>query len=576
MSEHAKGPARTVISQIGDARRKRTAPLILELDLTTPLVERAPQDPVSAVMGRGATPVRDVLDGLRRASGDERVRALVVKLGGQQSSLNLARAQELRDAIGRFREHDKLTVAWAETFGELGGGTVPYYLATSCERIWVQPSGDVCPTGVATQVPFLRDVLDKSGVEPQFAQRHEYKNAANIFTERGFTDAHREATTRLIGSAMDQVVAGIADRRGLEHDAVKAVIDRAPLAASEALEAGLIDRLGYRDEVYDDIKAAVGSDAVLQYVGRYRRSKVGKLSTRLGRGRRDAIAVIDVDGAIHLGKSRRNPLAGSSTGSDTIAGALRAAVADDTVKAVVLRVASPGGSYVASDTIWRQVGLAREAGTPVVVSMSEVAASGGYFVSMGADTIIAEPGTITGSIGVLGGKLVLNQLVERLGVRHDHVAAGDHALMFSPVAAFSDDEWGRLNALLDRIYEDFTAKVAEGRGLAPDHVHEIARGRVWTGADAKEQGLVDELGGLPLAIEIAKERAELPPTADPEIRTLPRRPLMSRFVPPESSEDAAATPSAQLGWGRFADLAVHLGLPAHGPLTLPGNWHLTG
>jgi protease-4 len=207
--------------------------------------------------------------------------------------------------------------------------------------------------------------------------------------------------------------------------------------------------------------------------------------------------------------------------------------------------------------------------------MADVAASGGYYVAMGADVIVAEPGTITGSIGVVAGKAVAERLVDRLGIRHDHVAAGDHALMFSPLHPYTNDEWAGLNAWLDRVYDDFTAKVAEGRRLPTDRVHEVARGRVWTGADAKERGLVDELGGLGVAIELAKDRAGLPPSAEPELRTFPHRPLVARLAPPQSSDDAAAASVWTQGWGPFADLAARAGLPAYGPLTLVGDWRLT-
>ena len=236
-----------------------------------------------------------------------------------------------------------------------------------------------------------------------------------------------------------------------------------------------------------------------------------------------------------------------------------------------MRVASPGGSYVASDAIWRQVALTRDAGKPVVVSMGDVAASGGYFVSMGADVIVAEPGTLTGSIGVVAGKQVVDGLIRRLGIGLDGVAEGKHAQMFSSLQGFSDDEWERLNAWLDRIYDDFTSKVAAGRGVAADRLDELARGRVWTGADAKQHGLVDELGGLGTALELAKERGGLPASAEIEPRLYPRVPMISRLRPPQSSEDPAAA-SARLGvegWGPFADLAMRLGLSGYGPLMLP-------
>lgn len=566
-----------VTDQIEEAMRRRSANLILELDLTEPLVEGVPQDPVSAMRSRRKTSLRTVLDGLRRAGGDPRVRALVVKVGGTRSTPPPAQAQELREAVEEFRGHGKLAVAWAETFGEFGNGSVPFYLATGFDEVWLQPSGDVCLTGVAAEVPFLRGVLDKAGVTPQIAQRSEYKNAANTLTERGFTDAHREATERLVQSVMEQLVAGIATGRSLDVSDVRALADRAPLFAPEALEAGLVDRLGYRDEVYAAVRDRIGTDAILQYVGRYSRSKVTELSQRFTKPPEPELALVHVTGPIHLGRSGRRPLSGPSAGSDTVAAALRSATKSKDVKAIVLRVASPGGSYIASDAIWREVALARQAGKPVVVSMSDVAASGGYFVSMGADAIVAEPTTITGSIGVVAGKPVIGDLGERFGIDHEGVAGARHGLMFSLVQEFTEDEWERLNAWLDRIYDDFVTKVADGRKLPVDRIHDIARGRVWTGADAHEHGLVDELGGLRAAVDVAKERAGLPPAAEPVLHAYPRMPLAARLRPAQSSEDVAAS-SGQVrldAWGTFANLAAHLGFPAHGPLTLPTELHLT-
>jgi protease-4 len=521
------------------------------------------------------------------------VRALVARVGGGRSPLGLARAQELRDAIGAFRSHGKLAVAWAETFGELGRGSVPYYLATAFDEVWLQPSGDVGLTGIAAEVPFLRGALDKAGITPELAQRHEYKNAANTFTERGFTAAHREATEHLVRSVTDQLVAGIAAGRNLDASRVRALIDQAPpLFARDALDAGLVDRLGYRDEVYAAVRDHVGADAVLQHLARYARSKrasrrdrLGGVEAMRGRGRgraglaqrvarpsREALALVHVTGPIHLGRSGRQPFTRGSAGSDTVTSALRAATKAQDVKAIVLRVSSPGGSYVASDAIWRQVALTRQAGKPVVVSMGDVAASGGYFVSMGADVIVAEPATLTGSIGVVAGKPVIGHLVDRLGIGHEGVAAARHGLMFSMLRGFSEEQWQRLNAWLDRIYDDFVAKVAEGRGLPAERAGEVARGRVWTGADAKQHGLVDELGGLDAAIDVAKERAGLPPSAEPGLVAYPKVSLATRLRPPSSSEDPAAA-SARLhmeGWGSYAELAERLALPAYGPLTLPG------
>ncbi|MGH9212532.1 MAG: signal peptide peptidase SppA [Acidimicrobiales bacterium] len=579
MAYRAKSLTDQVVEKIDEQRRRRSGDLILELDLTEPLVEEVPHDPVSAVLARRKTPRHVVLEGLRRAGNDPRVRALVVKLGGARPGLALATAQELRDAVRALRDNDKLTIAWAETFGEVDRGSVPYYLASAFDEVWLQPSGDLCVNGVAVEVPFLRGALDKLGVTPEVAQRHEYKNAANVFTEREFTAAHREATERLVESATEQLVSGIAAGRDLDPADVRVLADRAPLFAPEALEAGLVDHLGYRDEVYAAVRDRFGDDAVLRFVGRYSRdgrSKLTALSHRVMQRERQAVAVIHVTGPIHLGRRGRQPLARDNAGSETVTAALRSATEAQDVKAIVLRVNSPGGSYVASDSIWRQVQLTREAGKPVVASMGDVAASGGYYVSMGADVVVAEPGTITGSIGVLSGKAVIDGLVDRLGIGHEGVAGTRHGLMFSPLRRFSDDEWQRLNAWLDRIYDDFVTKVAAGRRLPPDHVQEVARGRVWTGADAQDRGLVDELGGLGAAIDLARERAALPPSDEPEIVAYPRTPLVTRLRPPTSSEDpAAATAQVRVdAWGTFGDLASHLGLPAHGPLMLPGDIRL--
>jgi protease-4 len=558
-----------VVDLIKDARERRNAPLILELDLTEGIVEAAPADPLSAVLSMRRTHLRDVLDGLRRARTDPRVRALIVKI---TSGVGLAMAQELRDAVRAFRDTGKLAVAWAETFGETGHGTVPYYLATVFERIYLQPSGDVGLTGVSLEEPFFKDALDKVGVAPRFAQRHEYKTMANTFMQRSYTPEHEEMSGRLVSSIGEQITAGIAEARGLTEDRVRELIDRAPLLGAEALEAGLVDRLGYRDEVYADVHEKAGADAQLRYVARYNRSRT--LAPRLPRARQDTVALIQGHGQIRLGRSGRSPVPGQAgaMGSDTIGAAFRAAVRDDRVKAIVFRVNSPGGSAVASDAIWREVVLARKAGKPVIVSMGDLAASGGYYVSMAADTIVAQPGTLTGSIGVVVGKPIVNGLLDRLGIGLGSVEDGAHARMFSTTRDFTDSEWERINSSLDRIYDDFTAKVAEGRNMTREQVHELARGRVWTGADARLHGLVDELGGLDFAFDVARGKAGL--AADAPVRIFPHSSPLDRLRPPECSEDRTAAGARLDAWGPLAGLATRLGLPAAGPLTLPGSWDI--
>ncbi|WP_204286845.1 signal peptide peptidase SppA [Microbispora amethystogenes] len=557
--------SRTIVETVAKLRQRRTGPLVLELDLTEGLSEGPPADPVTALLSMRKPRLAEVLSGLRRARKDPRVTALIVKIGG--NPLGLGMVQELREAVVKLRAAGKPTVAFAETFGEFGAGTVPYYLASAFERVYLQPSGDVGLTGVALEQRFLRDALARAGVEYQLGQRHEYKTAANMFTQNHMTDAHRESAARIAESVTEQITAGIAEARRLTPERVRELIDQGPFIGAEAVEAGLVDGLKYRDEVYAE---TVEDGAHLLYVSRYAKSA---LSGKLPHPGADTVALVHGTGMIRLGRSGRSPLGGGGAmGSDTVCAALRAARRDDKVKAIVFRVDSPGGSYVASDAIWREVVLAREAGKPVIVSMGDLAASGGYFVSMAADVIVAQPGTLTGSIGVFGGKPVVGELLGKLGVATESVAEGANAGMFSPTTAFSETQWERVNAWLDRIYDDFVGKVADGRGLSRERAHELAKGRVWTGADARAAGLADELGGLEDALAMARRRAGLP-TAAP-VRTYPRMHPLERLRPAESSEDrSAAISRIRLeAWGPLARLAGELGLPAYGPLALPGYW----
>lgn len=548
--------------------------LVLELDLSTPPHDR-PADPWGRVWGRAAPTLGSIVAGLERAGGDRRVRALVVKLGG--TGWHLARAQELREAVLRFRRRSgRPAVAWAESFGDFTGGSIAYLLATGFDQIWLQPSGDLGLTGVAVEVDFLAGTLERLGVEPQLGQRYEYKSAADRVTRRGFTPAHREAVARLAASAAEQIVDGVAQARDLPVERVRELVDAAPLSAADALAAGLVDRLGYRDEVYDDVRRRAGAGGQLLFLARYAQTRL-PVAARWRHRNAPRIALVEAHGTIHSGRSRSGRPGRPSIGSDTVAAALRAAVAAGPA-AVVLRIDSPGGSAVASDVIWRAVTRVRAAGLPVVASMGAVAASGGYFAAMGADAIVAQPGTLTGSIGVFGGKAVLTGLLARLGVDHDAVSEGRHARMFSTRRGFTGEERELLEQWLDRIYTDFTGKVAQSRGLTDTEVDRVARGRVWTGADASRCGLVDDLGGVRRAVEVACARVGADPDRVRLVR-MPHRRVVDRLHRPRSSEDPAA---AAAGWGGFSEwgsvggLARRLGLPATGPLLLPDDVRLLG
>ena len=557
-----------IARRLAELCRHRTAPYLLELDLTQPVREERPTDPLGRLQSRRRAVLPAVLEAINDAATDPKVCGLIAKVGSR--SMGYAQAQDLRAAIAGFRSAGKPAIAWSETFGELAAAAVPYYLAAAFDTIWLQPSGEVGLVGISAGSVFVAEALDKAGVRRQFGARHEYKSAANILLERSYSEPQREATGRVVASLFEQVVSGVALGRQLDAQVVRDLVDRGPLPAREAHEAKLVDHLGYRDQVYADARRRTNPDAQLLFVHRYRRRQ--PITRRVGRAvnrRREVVALVTGSGPIRLGRSAHGPFLATAMGSDTVGAALRAAAKDKRVKAVVFRVNSPGGSYVASDTIWREVSRVREAGKPVVVSMGDVAASGGYFVSAPADIIVAQPGTLTGSIGVLGGKVSFADLFGRLGITHDAISEGRHARMMSVFDEFTEEEFQQLSSWLDRVYDDFVAKVAEGRRMTVPAVHEAAKGRVWTGADARERGLVDELGGLEHAAKLARLRAGL--AADAELVRFPSAPLALRWRPPRSSEDPGAAAAALDPWGPLTALAARLGLPAAGPLVMPSR-----
>src|SRR3954470_8338893 len=332
-------------------RSQRNAPILLELDLSQPLIEQEPGDPLGKIRSRGKSRLRPILRTLHEAGDDPRVVGLVAKLGDK--TMTLSRAEEIHDAVRAFAASGKPAVAWTDTFGESNTGTVQYFRATGFSEIWLQPTGELNLLGVAGQVQFLRGVLDKVGIEPQLGQRYEYKNAGDRITQREFTPAHREASDRLTASAWEQVVEGVVDTRGLSADDVQSITDRAPLFADEAQKAGLVDRLGYRDEVYTEVRRRVGGNVKLLYADRWtpRQKPLARITHTVRERSAPGVALVEGFGGIVTGRSRRAPLQGPVMGSDTICAALRAAAANDKVRAVLFRVDSPGGSAVASDSI---------------------------------------------------------------------------------------------------------------------------------------------------------------------------------------------------------------------------------
>ncbi|MFV0405893.1 MAG: signal peptide peptidase SppA [Propioniciclava sp.] len=558
-----------------------TSSLILEIDLDRGILSAVPDNPLAAYRAINSPSMRALRDGLHEAADDARVRGLVVNVG--TSPLSATQTDELGDLIEEFRQA-KPTVAYAAGFGEFTNGVWPYRLATRTDEIWMQPSGMLTLAGVHLNITLLRGGLEKLGIEPEFAQRKEYKSAGEQFAGHEVSTANREMITRLGTSLMEEAVQLISDRRSLAADAVWEAINTSPLTAEQAQEQGFVDRIGYRDQVYADLrerwevpKRPDGSG--LRFVHRYGPHGVVRTLAQLTERAKPAVGMITLRGSIVSGRGQSASVGSQQSGSGVVCDHLRAAADDDAIKAVIFRVDSPGGSALASDEIRREV-QQLTAIKPVVASMGDVAASGGYYVSMAATEIVANPSTLTGSIGVVAGKFVTQGFYDKLGLIRESIDVGARAGMLTGAAAFSADEWDVLNTMLDDIYLDFTTKAAEDRGMRLDDLEPLARGRVWTGADAAERGLVDHIGGMSTALARACTLADLDRT-QVQLRAIPIVPLLARLRPAESSESTnAATQIPPTGLESLATavgtltgphllraLLTHLGAP--GVLSLP-------
>ena len=490
--------------------------IVLTADLNRGLAAGASQDAWAEIVFGDKPTLRGFLDALERAGDDPRVKGLYVHLG--EDSLALATTQEVRDAIAAFRAKGKFALAFSESFGEFGPGTRPYYLAAAFDEIWLQPLGSVGLIGLYAQIPFFRGALDWLGIEPRFGRREEYKTATNSLTETAMTAPQREEIEALMDSMAGQVIRGIAASRRLPDNEVRALIDRGPLFAEEAKAARLIDHVGYRDEALAKARERAGSDAELMSLSRYLDAAGGPHASG------PKLALIHGTGPITQGGGSDDLLSGSSPelSARKIARALRDASRDAEIRAILFRIDSPGGSAIASETIWREVVRARERGKPVIVSMGNAAGSGGYYIAAPADKIVAQPATLTGSIGVLAGKLVISGLRDKLGVTGEAVQRGANAAMFSQYEDFSPVGRARLEAFLDETYRGFKERVAAGRRMTEAQVEAVAKGRVWSGEAARDKGLVDALGGYDVAVRLAKEAVEIPPDGPIELVVFPK------------------------------------------------------
>ncbi len=477
--------------------------------------------------------VRSVTDALRKAKVDHRITAVVIRPVG--TAALWAKVQEVRDAITDFRTSGKPVIGYLEQ-----GGEQEFYLASACDKVFLMPTASLDLTGVASYELFLRGTLDKIGAFPDVLHVGEFKTAGNAYTEKTFTPSHREMAESLNRDLYDQLVQGLATGRHKSESEIKALIDHGPFLPEDAVRAGLIDDVAYEDELDDKVQLARGTPKFVTDAD-YR--QVSAASLGLNKGPR--IAVLYGVGMIGTGKSSDD--ATQVLGSDTFIESLRKARADKSIRAVVLRIDSPGGSAIASDVIWREVMLTR-AVKPVIASMSDVAASGGYYIAMPAHQIVAEPATLTGSIGVVMLKFVIDGTLEKLGMNIEPVTSGRYADLYSPVRPFSPEERKKVQEQMQATYDAFVEKAASGRQMTPERIDAIAQGRVWTGKQAKDLGLVDELGGLNRALAIARSRAQIAPDAEVELVIYPQRKSIYELVQSPFGIKAGGVLQTLLGW----------------------------
>ena len=528
-------------------------------------------DPLAEVLGaESGVSVIAIDSALRKAAVDDRIAGVIVRVGPM--ACGLGKVQELRDAVHRFREQtDKPIVAWLQA-----GGLKEYYLSSACSEIYMPPEGMMLITGLRFAVTFYKGTFDKLGVEAEFARVGQYKGAVEPFIRDEMSEAYREMLDALADSLYEQMLADMAADRGMEVDAIRAIFDDPPMTARGALEAQLVDELLYVDELEERFKPADEEDWSLVELGSY-----GQVSpTSLGLGEGPEIAVIYCEGTIMPGESSPPYYGGERTmGSSTIMRALRNAREDKDIEAVVLRVDSPGGSGLASDLIWREVILTREE-KPVVVSMSDYAASGGYYISMAADAVVAQPGTLTGSIGVYSGKFNLSELYDKLGLSVESVERGHYAGMLSTARSFTPEERKKLEGMVEDFYHSFVTKAAEGREKDPSEIDRVARGRVWSGAQAVEVGLVDQVGGFRTALDTAKLLAGIDLEDEVSLVLLPtQRTLLEELLDTprssSSSTDALLEIFPELGDSLAHLLTVAPLLGSSQPVAmLPGHFAL--
>lgn len=492
---------------------------VLLVDLRGPLIDGPEPDPfVSAFSDIAAPTLNQVSNAITSAKNDDGIIAMVVRLSGD--SADPAMAQALHRKISEFSASGKPVIAHASSFGEFGSGTYSYMIATAADTIALSKGGSVGVTGLSASVPFAAETLALAGLQADVGRRGPFKTAPEVATETSMSPDHREMLESLTGDLFSQVLATISESRNLEPATVQQLVDTAPIEAEEALDRGLVDQIVTWQDM-DDILGEFGASKYdLFPIDSYQPLPPDATEAR--------VALIHASGPIIEGSTPDSPFGPQGQiASDDLSLTINDAFDDTSFDAIILRIDSGGGSAIASEVIANAIDSVTESDMPFVVTMGSAAASGGYWLSAPADSIVAEAGTITGSIGVFAGKLVTRDLWERLGVNWDGVKFGDHADMFSILQPFSNSERVRLEGFLDTVYDDFLRRVAEGRGMTTQAVDVVAQGRVWTGAQALERGLVDRLGGIDEAVDEARQLLNLPDGT--EIEVVPYPPPVSVF-----------------------------------------------
>lgn len=488
--------------------------MVLTLDLRKVPSERSAGGLLSGGLWRDQRDLTDTVQLLWHAADDPRVAGLYVELGDDDAGLG--RVQELRQAIARFRGKGKFAIGFAERLGGIGDHFADYYLASALDQIWLQPSGGFSVMGLAVETPFVRSGLDKLGIRVEGGKRWEFKSAPETFTETGYTPAARENMQQLIDGLYGQFIDDVSRERKIAPAKLRGLIDAAPFDSERARQEGLIDKVGYRTDAMEAVLKRAGEDrefvSLQEYAGDDKRP----------RSSGDVVALIRATGTITSDSAEGGLLDDDSQAtSEDIVDALDAAAKSKEVKAIVLRIDSPGGTYPAADAMADGVARARAAGKPVIVSMGDIAASGGYLAAVRADVIVAQPASITGSIGVFGIWPVASELLDKLGVHMQRVGVGENAGMYSTFQSPTPQQRLAIARELDVIYADFTRQVGEARKLDAGRLDAAARGRIFTGVDAKRAGLVDELGGLHLALSIAKAKAGIDESRPVQVRRFP-------------------------------------------------------